>query len=199
MQFYRVPELQEAGCNVVIWFDATIVIKHAAFMGRMADRANLGENFLVYVQDGPRRSWKDGLVSSEVKRSIYGKYGGKQSSAFGPPQHVDDQYEYYLSQGFTEGWFRNTTWFNQYKGVGNDMKYGLYITCMFMIDLRKSESKQFLECWWRENILRSTQDQVGFPYCAWKLNTKIHALPDEKDPIGSWMENPYFRKLDHGL
>lgn len=76
------------------------------------------------------------------------------------------------------------------------MRYGLYITCMFMIDLRKSESKQFLECWWRENILRSTQDQVGFPYCAWKLNTKIHALPDEKDPIGSWMENPYFRKLD---
>ena len=60
MQFYRVPELQEAGCNVFIWFDATIVIKHAAFMGRMADRANLGENFVVYVQDGPRRSWKDG-------------------------------------------------------------------------------------------------------------------------------------------
>ena len=47
MQFYRVPQLQEAGCNVVIWLDATIQIKAGNFMGRMADRASRGQNFVV--------------------------------------------------------------------------------------------------------------------------------------------------------
>ena len=206
MQFYRVPQLQEAGCNVVIWLDATIQIKTGGFMGRMADRASRKQNFVVFVQDGPRRGWQNGEVKSEVGRSKFGKYGGKQPGSFGPPQKVGEQYEYYLSQGYREKWFQNETWFNEYRGVsGNVMKYGLYITCMVMFDLRQEETKQFLECWWRENILRSTQDQVGFPYCAWKLKTRIHALPDSEEPTrwDPWDQNadtnPYFRKLGHGL
>ncbi|KAL9184922.1 hypothetical protein ACHAXT_002699 [Thalassiosira profunda] len=202
MQFYRVPEL--ASCDVVVWLDATLQIK-PGFLEAMADRADRGQNFVVYVQDGPRRSWANGEVKGEVGRSKYGKYGGKQPGSFGPPQRVEEQYERYLAEGYRDKWFENAPWLDEYRGVGNDLKYGLYMTCMVMFDLRKEETKQFLDCWWKENIVGSTQDQVGFPYCAWKLNTRIHALPDKEAPM-RWDPtnreadtNPYFRKLEHGL
>ena len=206
MQFYRVPEIIEAGCNVVIWLDATIQIKTGTFMGQMAERARRGQNFVVYVQDGPRKTWH-GSIKAEVGRSKYGKYGGKSPESFGPAQNVEDQYTHYLSHGFTEKWFQNASWYEENKELiqMNGQKYGLYITCMVMFDLRKSETKTFLDCWWNENILRSTQDQIGFPYCAWKHNILVHSLPDTEEPMrwDPWDQksdsNPYFRKLDHGL
>jgi hypothetical protein len=198
MQFYRVPELMEAKCNVVIWFDGTIQIKMGSFLGRMADRAEQGQNFVVYVQDGATPYWTDGKVSTEVQRSNFNKYLGRWKG-FGPHQHVDMQYQHYLWMGFRERWFENTTWFSESMGIEeNYIKYGLYVTCMVMFDLRHEETKPFLDCWWRENILRSTQDQVSFPYCAWKLKVAIHALPDAEAPIGSYEDNAYFRKLKHG-
>lgn len=206
MQFHRVPEVMDAGCNVVVWFDGTIQIRDGTFMGRLAHRASRGQNYLVYVSDGKpsiKMGLRDGLLSSEVSRSLTGKYGGKQSHVFGPRQHVDQQYEYYLSQGFQEKWFQNETWFDEHKGVeSNKMKYGVYVTCMIMFDIRKRETREFLDCWWEENVLRSTQDQVGFPYCAWKLKAKVWALPDEEDP-GKWPDgwvanNRNFFKREHG-
>lgn len=207
MQFHRLPEVQEAGCNVVVWFDGTIQIKDGTFMGRMADRAYRGQNFVVYVSDGrpsKKMGLRDGLVSSEAERSMTGKYGGKKSRAvFGPRQHVDEQYRYYLSQGFREKWFLNESWFDEVKGVeSNVVKYGVYVTCMIMFDLRREETKTFLDCWWTENVLRSTQDQVGFPYCAWKHHARVWALPDNEDP-GKWPDgwvanNRNFYKREHG-
>lgn len=198
MQFHRIPELIEAKCNVVIWFDGTIQIKTGAFMEIMADRAERGHNFVVYVQDGNTPEWTDGQVSTEVKRSNFNKYLGKWTG-FGPHQHVDIQYQYYLWMGFRERWFENRTWFQDAMGIeANYRKYGLYVTCMVMFDLRRNETIPFLDCWWRENILRSTQDQVSFPYCAWKLNVAIHALPDAEAPLGSYEDNTYYRKMKHG-
>lgn len=193
MQFYRIPEIIEAKCNVVIWFDGTVKIKMGAFLGRMADRANQGQNFVVYTHDG------DGRISTEVGRSVgFGKYLG-QWDGFGPHQHVDEQYQYYLSMGFKERWFENTTWFNESMGLeANINRYGLYVTCMVMFDLRRIETKPFLDCWWRENILLSTQDQVSFPYCAWKHNVSVTGLPDSEAPDGNYDDNNYFQKLQHG-
>lgn len=202
MQPYRVPQIREAGCNVVIWLDGTIQIKTANFMTLMADRAYRGQNFVVYVLDGKaRRGGYPGTMEKEVNQSKYGKYGGKRGLAFGPPQHVNQQHEFYIQQGFREKWFVNEPWFEEKSGLDKG-KYGQYVTCMVLLDLRKSETKEFLDCWWRENILRSTQDQVGFPYCAWKYRTPIQALPDKeapgKYPIGWVQDNMYFHKLDHG-
>lgn len=196
MQFHRVPEVQEAGCNVVIWFDATIRIHGGTFPGHMAHRADRGQNFVVYVQE----QHANGTLAREAQESRYGKYGGKQDAAFGPPQHVWEQYQYYLSKGFREGWFRNESWYERFMGVErNDAKYGVFITCMVMFDLRKRITKRFLDCWWTENVLRSTQDQISFPYCAWKLGIPIHALPDKENSEGSAIHNAYFHKMDHGM
>ena len=86
----------------------------------------------MYVSDGrpsKRMGLRDGLVSSEVGRSMTGKYGGKKRG-FGPRQEVDRQYQYYLDEGFQEKWFVNQTWFNEYKGVESNVgKYGVYVTC----------------------------------------------------------------------
>ena len=101
--------------------------------------------------------------------------------------------------GFEEQWFENTTWFNESMGLeANINRYGLYVTCMVMFDLRRIETKPFLDCWWQENILRSTQDQVSFPYCAWKHNVSVTGLPDSEAPDGNYGDNNYFQKLQHG-
>lgn len=196
MQAYRVPQIREAGCNAIVWLDGTVQIKAAEFLGTMADRAAIGENFVVYVH-GPER---EGFIKTEVRASAFGKYQGRGGPNFGPHQHVAEQYDYYMKMGFREKWFQNETWFDEYNGVDeNRNKYGMYVTCMVMFDLQQAETKKFLDCWWEENILRSTQDQVSFPYCAWKHNIKIHALPDAGGGVGDdFGNNVYFVKLGHG-
>jgi len=194
MQFYRIPELIEAKCNVVIWLDGSVQIKTGAFLDSMADRATRGQNFVVYVHE------RD-YLAEEVQASIsFGKYLGRfDVDKFGQHQHVDMQYQYYLWMGFKERWFEAAPWFNESVGINaNFGRYGVYVTCMVMFDLRQKETKQFLDCWWRENLLRSTQDQVSFPYCAWKHNVAIHALPDAEAPVGSYGDNEYFIKRNHG-
>jgi hypothetical protein len=194
MQFYRIPELIEAKCNVVIWLDGSVQIKTGAFLDSMADRATRGQNFVVYVHE------RD-YLAEEVQASIsFGKYLGQfDVDKFGQHQHVDMQYQYYLWMGFKERWFEAAPWFNESVGINaNFGRYGVYVTCMVMFDLRQKETKQFLDCWWRENLLRSTQDQVSFPYCAWKHNVAIHALPDAEAQVGSYGDNEYFIKRNHG-
>ena len=96
--------------------------------------------------------------------------------------------------GFNERWFENTTWFNESMGLeANINRYGLYVTCMVMFDLRRIETKPFLDCWWRENILLSTQDQVSFPYCAWKHNVSVTGLPDSEAPVRGTFLYFFFR------
>lgn len=192
MQPYRVPQIQAAGCNVVIWFDATIRIQNTGFMWYMMDRVSRGQNFLTYVHTWRRH----GTIEKEMRASQIGKYDGRE---FQPDQQVDQQYKYYLDEGFREKWFKDEEWFEEMKGVaGNNDMYGMYVTCMVLFDLRQSITKKFLDCWWKENILRSTQDQLSFPYCAWKLKVPVHALPDAESPEGSFEKNPYFVKLGHG-
>jgi hypothetical protein len=181
-QFYRLPFLQEAGCNVVIWLDGTIRINDITFMGHMASRARRGQNFVVYTHQ------RKGSVHAEARASNYGKYNSRVFAGKPqPPQPVMEQYQHYLAQGFRERWF----------GDGHGEEYGLYVTCMVMFDLRQPITKEFLDCWWEESVRWTTQDQVSFPYCAWKLGVQIHALPDlEAD--GTFQTNSFFTKLRHG-
>jgi hypothetical protein len=195
MQFYRIPELIEAKCNVVVWLDGTVQIKTGAFLESMADRAARGQNFVAYVQHGR----KGGVGDEAMRSAVHNKYMGKWGDAFGQHQHTDMQFQHYLWMGFKERWFEATPWFKESMGIDeNFRRYGVFVTCMVMFDLRQKATKPFLDCWWMENILRSTQDQVSFPYCAWKHNVAIHALPDKEAPVGWYEENECFLKLQHG-
>ena len=172
-QPYRVPEIINAGCNVIVWMDGTIRIKDKTFMGHMKDRADRGQNLVVSVHRPARK----GLLSLEVENSVRNKkYQGLTGSDFGPFQNISMQYEQYVLEGFTEKWFEQESWWPDVKGATPDL-YGMFVTCMVLFDLRKKATKTFLDCWWRENILHSTQDQVSFPYCSWKHKVcEVHKI-----------------------
>ena len=164
-QPYRVPQIINAGCNVIVWMDGTIRIKDKTFMGHMKERAERGQNLVVSVHDIRQR---DGRLMKEVADSVINyKYKGKGGADFGPFQNISKQYKQYVSEGFTERWFEQESWWSGVKGTAPG-SYGVFVTCMVLFDLRKKATKTFLDCWWRENVLHSTQDQVSFPYCSWK-------------------------------
>ena len=164
-QPYRVPQIINAGCNVIVWMDGTIRIKDKTFMGHMKERAERGQNLVVSVHDIRQR---DGRLMKEVADSVINyKYKGKGGPDFGPFQNISKQYKQYVSEGFTERWFEQESWWSGVKGTAPG-SYGVFVTCMVLFDLRKKATKTFLDCWWRENVLHSTQDQVSFPYCSWK-------------------------------
>ena len=100
--------------------------------------------------------------------------------------------------------------FGELKGVdkfGNkyshkrDVRYGMFVTCMVLFDLRRSITRKFLDCWWRETVRWSTQDQMSFPFCAWDLGVDIAALPDGnvlRNDQGDFNNNKWFQKMKHG-
>mmetsp|Transcript_30532 Transcript_30532/g.45176 ORF Transcript_30532/g.45176 Transcript_30532/m.45176 type:complete len:520 (-) Transcript_30532:68-1627(-) len=186
-QPYRLEAIREAGCNVVVWFDGSIKLHDPSFFQNMTSRAHRGQNFVVYTH-----SYLKGRLEDEAQQSLpyYTNkifHGHEQ-----PPQDTMAQYNYYVQQGFKEHWFNDVD-----NGVRYPEKYGMYVTCMVMFDLRQSITKEFLDCWWEENLYRTYQDQVSFPYCAWKLGVYPHALPDAETQGGSYEENPYFTKMKH--
>lgn len=188
-QFHRVPELTAEGCNVVVWLDGSIQLTNATFMKDMASRADRGQNLVVYAHHESR----EGRIDKEVGESIvFRKYTSNKFAGHPQPvQPVMEQYQHYLAQGFKERWFDGN-------GDQHRRSYGMYVTCMVMFDLRQPVTQKFLDCWWEESVRWTTQDQVSFPYCAWKLGLHVHALPDA-EISGDSDKNPYFEKLKHGL
>mmetsp|Transcript_15879 Transcript_15879/g.39313 ORF Transcript_15879/g.39313 Transcript_15879/m.39313 type:complete len:359 (+) Transcript_15879:357-1433(+) len=184
MQFFRVPLIAER-CDVVAWCDATLHIK-APFFAALTRFALEDKNLVVYVH--ARR----GNVAAEVRESSYAKYSGASwNGHVQPVQPVDEQFAAYTAEGFTSKWF-------DANGAVYTPQYGLYVTCMVMFDLRKNVTYEFLDAWWQQNLQWTTQDQVSFPYVAWKLNVFPYALPDHAHG-GTSDNNALFRKLRHGV
>lgn len=196
-QPYRLRRLQEAGCNVIMWLDGSIRLKKATIFKEVENRVRRGENFIVF-EHGLREGLiiKEADSSTKVNKYINGSWLGKSQ----PIQNIEGQYKHYLKEGFRERWF-DTQFFYSADGPPYSYKrgrsYGMYVTCMVVFDLRQPITQRFLDCWWEEIVRWSTQDQVSFPYCAWKLGIDIHALPDN-ETSGSINKNDWFKKEKHG-
>ena len=187
-QFHRI-EIVQKSCDIVCWVDATVEIISTQFFFFLANKANRDQNILVFEHA------RNGLISAEVQASLgIGRYD--TTFAYGSPQrfqNVSRQYEHYLEEGFVEKWFV----VDQNVDNVTSEEYGLWVTNFVSFDIRLAESKKFLDTWWYENLWHSSQDQVSFPYVAWKLHLMPHNLPDE-EITGSWMQNSLFTKHDHG-
>jgi len=191
-QMYKIPAIQ-TNCDVAVWMDATVKIQSTDFFQVVADRLEKGNNLLVFEHQPDRR----GRIDTEVAVSLgVGRYTVKH--AYGHPQPYQDvraQYRNYLAEGFKEHWWENDTRFNMTK---KSPQFGMWVTCLVVLDLRREETKRFLDVWWHENLRHSTQDQIGFPYAIWKTKTMPTSLPDKEWP-GSWAKSRHHVKLNHGV
>ena len=191
MQFYRFFDLTEY--RAAVWLDATIRIIGPQTAGTVFHLlAEQGRNLVTFEHN------RRGLLSAEAEASKTEKYEGTHWGCCDQPfQNVTRQYEEYLQQGFSEKW-----WLEEYDapmGISKRPEWGLWVTSFVAFDLHSPASFEFLDAWWRENVVHSTQDQVSFPFLAWKLKVYPFSLPSPGVSSGSWMHNDFFARNEHGM
>jgi len=141
---------------------------------------------------------RGGLVSNEVLASLPGpKYMSEFWEGQGQPiQNVTEQYENYTSSGFSERWWL-TSDDVPFWATGRP-QYGVYVTCFIAWNAALQGTSEFLDMWWKENVQSTTQDQITFPYIAWKLSMYPFPLP-MGNISGDADNNSLYEKLPHGL
>ena len=107
------------------------------------------------------------------------------------------QYEQYLQEGFSEKWWQEE--YDAPMGIFKRPEWGLWVTSFVAFDLHSPTSFEFLDAWWRENGVLSTQDQVSFRFVAWKMKLYPFSLPSPGVSTGSWMRNDFFARAEHGM
>ena len=190
MQFYRFFDLTEY--RSAVWLDGTIQIIGPQTAGLVFHLlAEQGRNLVTFEHN------RRGLLSAEAVASKTEKYEGTHWGCCDQPyQNVTRQYEQYLQEGFSEKW-----WLEEYDapmGISKRPEWGLWVTSFVAFDLHSPTSFEFLDAWWRENVVHSTQDQVSFPFVAWKMKVYPFSLPSPGVSAGSWMRNDFFARAEHG-
>lgn len=153
-QFHRISRLSDA--TIVVWIDATVEISSQLAAKTVIDTLSPGDSVAA--------TWKHGIrsnVGDEVGASHFDRYTSRQW--FGqeqPYQNVDKQWEDYQIEGFPDS-------------------NGLYCTCFIGVDLTHPKSRLFLDEWYMQTLMHTTQDQISLPYVEWKTNVRIHAYPDQ--------------------
>lgn len=191
-QFHTLDVLR--GHRVAIWIDGTVHIHN----GSTAEIVNTlvqqdGRNFILFEHD------RNGIVEAEVEASLmFDKYTSTHWGCCDQPlQDVQGQFSEYQSFGFKEQW-----WLNDYDtplGVADRKQYGLWVTCFIGFDMSSPITHKFMDIWWQHNVEYTTQDQVSFPFVAWKLRVYPFSLPIAGFIEGDFNTNDLFHKLDHGL
>lgn len=190
-QMHRFVDIEQY--DVVVWLDATVLLinpETAHYLVRLVDA---GRNFITFEHFSSRR----GSVAEEVASSRFTRYLAP-SEVYGPAQDVDGQYAGYLAEGFTEKW-----WLSEYDapmGIKNRPEYGMWVTCFVAYDARSRGTTSFLNAWWAQIVQGSTQDQVSFPYVAWKQKAYPFSLPTNSSGVvisGTCERNSIYEKLDH--
>lgn len=189
-QFHTLSILR--GHRIVIWVDATVHIHNGSTAELIKDLVeNHGRNLIVFEH------YRGGLVEEEVKASQFPKYLSTTWAGHEQPiQNTTDQFLHYQMLGFRDKW-----WLNHSEtpfGIVKREQYGLWVTCFVAYDMENPVSCTFLDTWWKHNVQFTTQDQVSFPFVAWKLKVFPFSLPSFEIK-GDFNSNSLFKKLDHGL
>jgi hypothetical protein len=181
LNLHRLPEL--AGYDIVVWLDGTIEITDPTCAERCV--ALIGDAPIIF-----RHEHRRGNLKAEVDDSMYNKYIGTWWNGHEQPaQDVQGQYVDYVKDGFVERWIEDPI----------DEHDGVWITCFVAWNMRSPRTKEFLDMWWRENLVHTTQDQVSFPYVAWKTGIRPLSLPSAG--IGGaepHKKTDFYVKHDHG-
>lgn len=156
--FHNIPRL--AKYDIVIWLDGTVQITSPLVVQTVVDifERHTDRKIITWQHEGRIESG----LAEEVQASIpCGRYcvthwfGQNQ-----PFQDVVAQYQTYIAEG--------------YKDVG------VWCTCFVAFDMSdRDRAHAFLDMWYDQTLSFTTQDQIGFPYCVFKLNHFPYTLPDE--------------------
>jgi hypothetical protein len=183
-QFYRIPRLKQY--DIIIWLDGTIEIYNSEATAILAKKME-SEKIITF-----EHKFCYGRLECEMQLSL--EQPDKYTSTFWlgqsqPIQDVNKQYQDYLQDGYDEDYFKRQD--------PTRIHLGVYVTCVLAFH-NNEETRNFLDYWYLQTLKYTTNDQIGFPYVAQKLNIIPRALPDA-DIKGDYVTSDIHRKWYHGL
>lgn len=165
-QWHKIPRMQQY--DIVIWIDGTIEITSPDVVRTLPEHEDIS-------------SWEHEFhktLAQECRASHFCRY--TSTHWFGqdqPYQDVDRQLREYQDDGFP---------------IHQDDT--VFCTCFVAFDRRRHPDRvhAFLDMWYNETIQHTTQDQLSFPYCLWKLGIVAHRYRGTPHSKTVW-----FIKHDH--
>ena len=178
--FHNIPRLQ--AYEVIIWVDGSLEIINPNTSLFVTDAVGQNKNVIVFEHEG-----RSGTLKHEVEASHGNKYTSTRwNNQDQPYQDVDEQHVNYITDGYTDAFWRAS--------FPNQPNAGMWITCFIGFDMTKSDTVNFLDMWYIQTLQYTTQDQISFPYALWKTSTMPHSLMSERPHV----ETNLYIKHDHG-
>lgn len=94
-----------------------------------------------------------------------------------------------------------------YLREGQPERYGMWLTCFTIHDMKNIATESFLDTWYTQTVKWSLQDQLSFPYAAWKHQSShfsVASLLESDHRKRGWSPGDYrgmpcaFVKVPHG-
>ena len=193
MNPHRLPELRPF--QYVIWLDGTVQLSQPLSFPLFrpvlehTTTTTLFEHCAPLHLAGKASKCRHGLLKNEVNASMALLSDGEVYEG----QDFVRQKKYYLNEsGFRERWFQGE------REAMDRPNYGVWVTCLVILNLRNRDTLRFLDQWWIENTNTTTQDQITFVFAAWRTGLLPHSLPGH-GVKGSWAESTIHVKLGHGI
>lgn len=182
--FSNIPLLQKY--DVIVWLDGTIEIIYDKTSEYILNNI-YKEKIIGWHHEGRNGYLSDEVIESNMYRYTT-TYWNDQSQ---PYQDVDNQYKFYLEDGYNELFFKNINSHNSH--------FGLWVTCFVAFLHKDNDVNNFLDMWYLQTLKYTTQDQIGFPYVCQKTNIIPLTLPNNEIYGDSPHDNTMFYiKKNHG-
>lgn len=182
--FFVIPRMQQY--DHVIWIDGSIVLEKPDMVSMLQALFAVGKNLILFEH------WRNGTLGNEAAiASASDKYNSTEFNGIPQPlQDIPKQYAAYLQSGYDEQYWQRLR--------PDRPQYGVWITCFIAFDMIKSETRVFLQNWYLQTLMFSTQDQVGFSYAAQMSGVLPYSFPDRVNVNGTALLNTLYRKYEHG-
>ena len=163
--FSNIPILDKY--DVIVWIDGTIEIIYDKTSEYILD--NIYKEKMI----GWHHEYRDGFLNREVEASHFERYTSTYwNNQSQPYQDVDNQYDDYVKDGYTDSFFKNMNSHTPHMGV--------WITCFIAFLHKDTDIIHFLDLWYLQTLKYTTQDQIGFPYICQKTNIIPFTLPNNE-------------------
>lgn len=158
--FYCIPRLQQY--DIVVWLDGTIEITNADAAKIIMDAVSAETPITCFLHEARYKS--NNSLLEESQASLFDRYTSTlYFNQVQPVQNIMQQYHAYMNEGYNQQYF------------GEDGP-SIWITCLVGFNMKHPKVRDFLESWYLQTLMYTTQDQIGFPYVCWKHEIKPHTL-----------------------
>ena len=183
--FQNIPRLRDY--DAVVWVDGTIQIWNP--YASLYILNNISKHKII----GWAHEHSKGKLLNEVNASNFFRYTSTNWNGQDQPyQDIFTQYNEYIKSGYTDDYFRNIN--------NSKPNFGIWLTCFVAFANKDTDVSRFLDNWYMQTLIHTTQDQIGFPYVCQAMNIIPYTLPDhEINGDRPHDSTDFYIRLRHGI